>query len=145
MLGDAPIVAFVSATDLGRARAFYEGVLGLTVMDVNDFACVVSGAGTMLRITHVESMTPQPFTVLGWQILDMKSTVDVLVARGVEFQRYGGMEQDERGVWTAPGRAQIAWFTDPDGNVLSLTQFEPDPLDELSAEPALAEREAVTE
>lgn len=123
MLGHASIVAFVPSTDLVRARAFYEGVLGLTVEDVNDFACVLRGAGTMLRVTLVESLTPQPFTVLGWDVDDIAGAVDKLVERGVAFTRYDGMGQDERQIWTAPSGGRIAWFADPDGNVLSLTQF----------------------
>jgi len=122
-LADAPIMAFVSAVDLDRARAFYEEVLGLAVEEVNDFACVMRSGGTSLRVTRVESLASQPFTVLGWEVDDIESTVDGLVARGTIFERYDGMSQDERGIWTAPSGAKIAWFPDPDGNVLSLTQF----------------------
>jgi catechol-2,3-dioxygenase len=71
MLGDAPIMAFASAVDLGRARSFYEGVLGLTMVEMNDFACVLRAGGVTLRITRVESLTPQPFTVLGWEVIDI--------------------------------------------------------------------------
>jgi predicted enzyme related to lactoylglutathione lyase len=123
MLSQAPIMAFVSSTDLTRARAFYEGVLGLAVEEVNGFACVLRGAGTMLRVTLVESLTPQAFTVLGWIVDDIAATIDGLVRRGVGFTRYDGLGQDDRNIWTAPGGGRIAWFTDPDGNVLSLTQF----------------------
>jgi predicted enzyme related to lactoylglutathione lyase len=123
MLADAPIMAFVSAVDLDRARAFYEEVVGLAVEEVNDFACVMRSGGTSLRVTRVESLAPQPFTVLGWEVDDIESTVDGLVTRGTTFERYDGMSQDERGIWTAPSGAKIAWFPDPDGNVLSLTQF----------------------
>jgi len=123
MLADAPIMAFVSAVDLDRARAFYEEVLGLAVEEVNDFACVMRSGGTSLRVTRVESLASQPFTVLGWEVDDIESTVDGLIARGTIFERYDGMSQDERGIWTAPSGAKIAWFPDPDGNVLSLTQF----------------------
>jgi predicted enzyme related to lactoylglutathione lyase len=123
MLGEAPIVAFLPTTDLGRARSFYEGVLGLAVEEVDGFACVLRGGGTTLRVTLVESLTPQPFTVLGWLVTDIAGTIDGLTAKGVRFRRYEGMGQDERGVWTAPGGAQIAWFSDPDDNVLSLTQL----------------------
>ena len=123
MLSDAPIVAFVPATDLDRARAFYADRLGLTVEDVNDFACVLRGAGTMLRVTKVERFTPQGFTVLGWEVADIRATLHDLAAAGVEAVRYDGMRQDDLGVWTAPGGGQIAWFRDPDGNTLSVTQF----------------------
>jgi predicted enzyme related to lactoylglutathione lyase len=122
-LRDAAIVAFAPTTDARRARGFYEGVLGLAVEDVNDFACVVRGGGTMLRLTTVDSFTPHPFTVLGWAVPDLDATMAGLVAAGVEFLRYDGMGQDDAGVWTAPSGGRIAWFHDPDGNVLSLTQF----------------------
>jgi predicted enzyme related to lactoylglutathione lyase len=123
-LGDARIVAFAAATDLDRARDFYAGVLGLTVEETNDFACVLRGGSTMLRLTKVDSFTPQPFTVLGWAVDDLDATMASLTAAGVSFHRYEGMGQDESGVWTAPSGGRIAWFPDPDGNTLSLTQFQ---------------------
>src|SRR5262249_17882912 len=88
MLGSARVVAFVSAVDLDRARAFYEGILGLTVEEVNDFACVLRGGGTMLRVTKVDHLTPQPFTVLGWAVDDIHAIGAALRQRGVEFLRY---------------------------------------------------------
>ena len=119
-LSGADLVAFVATTDTARARAFYEGVLGLTVIDDDGFACVVDAHGTTVRITAVPDRAPAQYTVLGWKVDDLDSTVDGLVARGVEFLRFDGMEQDDRGVWAAPGGARIAWFADPDGNTLSL-------------------------
>jgi catechol 2,3-dioxygenase-like lactoylglutathione lyase family enzyme len=123
MLADAAVVALVPALDLDRARAFYEGALGLSVEDLNDFALVLRGGGTMVRVTRVETLNPQPFTVLGWIVADIGQTVIGLRDRGVEFRRYDGMDQDERGVWRTPSGGQVAWFADPDGNTLSLTQF----------------------
>src|SRR4051794_7217428 len=117
------IVAFVAPTDPPRAPAFYSGTLGLALEDESPFALVFRVAGTMLRITVVEELSPQPFTVLGWKVADVEETIDTLSRRGVGFERYDGMEQDARGVWRAPSGARIAWFRDPDGNVLSLTQF----------------------
>jgi len=121
-LRDASIVAFAPTTDLDRSRDFYSRVLGLSVEETNDFACVLRSGGTMLRVTKVDSFTPHPFTVLGWAVDDLAATMASLRATGVTFNRYEGMGQDEAGVWTAPSGAQIAWFPDPDGNVLSLTQ-----------------------
>jgi predicted enzyme related to lactoylglutathione lyase len=123
MLGQASIIAFAPSTDLERSRAFYEGVLGLTVEDLNGFALVLRVGSTMLRVTKVESLNPQPFTVLGWAVEDIEGVIDGLVSRGVTFHRYDGMPQDDRGIWTAPGGGRIAWFSDPDANVLSLTAF----------------------
>jgi catechol 2,3-dioxygenase-like lactoylglutathione lyase family enzyme len=123
MLESGHIVAFAAATDLNRARAFYERVLGLRVAEQNDFACVLDANGTMLRITAVPEVSRADYTVLGWKVADITAAVRGLAARGVVFLRYDGMDQDSDGVWTAPGGDKVAWFADPDGNVLSLTQF----------------------
>ena len=123
MLQAAPVIAFIPSGDLDRSRRFYADVLGLTVDEVTPFACVLDVGATMVRITKVEDLRPQPFTVLGWRTIDIEGEATSLVTAGVEFIRYQGMEQDSLGVWTAPGGDRIAWFHDPDGNTLSLTQF----------------------
>ena len=123
MLESSHIVAFAATTDLHRARAFYEQVLGLPVAEHNDFACVLDANGTMLRITAVPEVCQAGYTVLGWRVADIAASVRGLAARGVVFLRYDGMDQDGDGVWTAPGGGKVAWFADPDGNILSLTQF----------------------
>jgi len=124
MLGRETIMTFVATLDGARARAFYEGVLGLEVTSDDDFALAlaVDGAGTMLRIQKVASFRPHPFTALGWQVKDIEGTVNELGRRGVAFQRFEGLEQDDAGIWTAPSGTRVAWFKDPDGNVLSLSQ-----------------------
>jgi len=123
MLASARVVAFVPSTDLGRSRSFYESVLGLPVVSADGFAVVVDGPGGHIRITDVGSaLRVQQFTVLGWQVADIAAEVDALAGRGVAFVRFPGMEQDDRGVWAAPGGARVAWFRDPDGNILSLDQ-----------------------
>lgn len=122
MLGSSDLVAFAASADLSRARAFYEGVLGLPVVDQDDFACVFDANGTMLRVTAVREVSPAGYTVLGWRVADIEAAARGLSARGVVFSRFDGMEQDDNGIWTSPGGAKVAWFTDPDGNVLSLTQ-----------------------
>ncbi len=123
MLESSDVIAFAAATDLDRARAFYEQALGLTVTERSDFACVLDAHGTMLRVTAVPRVSPAGYTVLGWRVADITATVRDLAARGVGFRRYDGMDQDDDGIWTTPGGDQVAWFADPDGNVLSLTQF----------------------
>jgi catechol 2,3-dioxygenase-like lactoylglutathione lyase family enzyme len=123
LLGSSAVMAFAPSTDLARSRLFYEDTLGLTVTDQNPYACVLRGEGTVIRVARVEELTPQPFTILGWIVPDMRATIRELTARGVTFTRYDGMGQDDDGVWTTPGNDQIAWFKDPDGNTLSLTQF----------------------
>ena len=123
MLESAHAVAFVPATDLARARDFYEGTLGLEVQDVSGFACVFRAGGATLRVTGVRELSPQPFTVFGWEVGAIAEAMAGLAARGVQFVRFEGMDQDPAGVWTTPGGDQVAWVRDPDGNVLSLTQL----------------------
>jgi catechol 2,3-dioxygenase-like lactoylglutathione lyase family enzyme len=122
MLESSDLVAFAATTDLGRARAFYEQILGLPVVEHHDFARVLDGNGTMLRVTAVPKVAQPGYTVLGWQVSDIAAAVRDLVARGVTFLRYDGMNQDDDGIWTTPSGARVAWFADPDGNTLSLTQ-----------------------
>ena len=124
MLTASDVIAFVSTTDLDRGRRFYERILGLRVVDQNDFACVIDAHGTMLRLTAAASVATPGYTILGWQVDDIAGTVADLAGRGVVFNTYDGMNQDDSGVWTTPGGDKVAWFTDPDGNVLSLTQFQ---------------------
>lgn len=117
------IVAFVPATDLEVARAFYGELLDLDVISADDFAVVVRSGSTDLRITKVDALSPQPFTVLGWTVSNLVSTMTTLAGRGVEFLHFDGMNQNGDGVWAAPGGALVSWFHDPDGNTLSLTQL----------------------
>jgi catechol 2,3-dioxygenase-like lactoylglutathione lyase family enzyme len=123
VLRDARPVAFVATTDAGRALAFYRDVLGLELTADEPFALVFDLAGTTLRIAKVERLVPQPHTVLGWVVGDVAAAVADLETHGVEPARYPGMEQDEAGIWRSPGGALLAWFVDPDGNTLSLTQL----------------------
>ena len=122
MLGARDLVAFVAATDAARARTFYENVLGLTLIEDTPFAIVFDANGTTLRVSLVDHLEPAGYTVLGWTVDDIVASVRGLAARGVSFNQYDGMGQDDLGVWTAPGGDQVAWFPDPDGNTLSLTQ-----------------------
>jgi len=123
MLTAVPFMAFIPVSDLTSARSFYGEVLGLQVTDENPFAVILNSGGTMLRLTQVDNLQPQPFTIAGWEVRDIAVTVDALVGQGVTFTRYDGMEQDERAVWTTPGGDRVAWFKDLDGNTLSLTSF----------------------
>jgi catechol 2,3-dioxygenase-like lactoylglutathione lyase family enzyme len=123
MLDAADVVAFVGTARADEARAFYRDVLGLALVDEGPFALVFDARGVMLRVTKVDAVAPAPYTVLGWSVADVDAAVAGLAGRGVVFECYPGMAQDARGVWTSPSGARIAWFRDPDGNVLSLTQF----------------------
>jgi catechol 2,3-dioxygenase-like lactoylglutathione lyase family enzyme len=123
MLESSEIIAFAPATDLGRARDFYEGILGLHLVEQDGFACVFDANGTMLRVTAVSTVSNPGYTVLGWRVADIDAAVRAMAHKGVKFTRHEGMDQDPNGVWAAPGGDKVAWFTDPDGNNLSLTQF----------------------
>ena len=126
ILGGSDLIAFAPTNKPENAREFYEGVLGLRlVADEKPFALVFDANGIMLRVTTVHELKPQQFTILGWNVPDIEAKVDALVSAGVEFLRFQGMNDSEpRGIWRSPGGARIAWFKDPDGNVLSLTEFE---------------------
>jgi len=125
VLRTAAPIAFVATTDAERARAFYAGTLELELVADEPFALVFDLAGTTLRVAKVDRLDPQPHTVLGWLVDDAGAAVDWLVARGVEPVRYSGLDQDEQGIWRSPGGARVAWFLDPDGNTLSVTQPAP--------------------
>jgi catechol 2,3-dioxygenase-like lactoylglutathione lyase family enzyme len=122
-LGGCKVMAFLATRDGGRARAFYETALGFRVLSDDDFALALEAGGTMLRIQKVGAFTPHPFTALGWEVADIARVVDELRVAGVAFERFAGLAQDEAGVWLAPSGARVAWFKDPDGNTLSLTQL----------------------
>ena len=123
MLSTASIQAFLPTTDFDRARAFFEGVLGLRYIKNDGHALVMDSNGTMIRISKVQpDFKPQQFTILGWEVADIESAVADLEARGVTFERYGFFVQDDHGIWTAPTGDRVAWFKDPDGNTLSVSQ-----------------------
>lgn len=124
MLGSQKIMAFVATREPDRAKAFYRDVLGLRlVQEELPFALIFDANGTMLRVSIVREIHLAPYTVLGWEVADIAAKATELAWAGVKFERFPGMPQDEVGIWTAPGGARVAWFKDPDGNLLSLTQF----------------------
>lgn len=123
VLRTAPPVVFILVRDREGACAFYEGVLGLARIAEDDFAIVYDLAGTRLRLTTVEGYQPHAHTVIGWQVPDIVAAVHELSAKGVKFAIYPGFGQDDLGIWSAPdGGGKVAWFHDPEGNNLSLTQ-----------------------
>ena len=121
-LRNSPLIGFVATRDPARAKLFYGGTLGLPLLsDDLPFALVFDAHGTMLRVTVVHQLILAPYTVLGWDVPDIFAAAKSLQDAGVEFQRYPGLAQDELGIWTVPG-AKVAWFKDPDGNTLSISQ-----------------------
>jgi catechol 2,3-dioxygenase-like lactoylglutathione lyase family enzyme len=119
----ARLVGFVASSDLERSRAFYVDVLGLRVLEQNPGACVLASGDVMVRVSLVPEVSVAPYTVLGWDVDDIGAALNALAERGIVCARFDGMDQDERGVWTTPGGDRVAWFRDPDGHVLSLTQL----------------------
>lgn len=123
MLASQKLMAFVAARDLGRARDFYRDRLGLRLVSEDEFALVFDAGGTMLRVARVEEPVAAQYTVLGWQVDDISQTAKSLRNAKIGLEQYPGIEQDELGIWKSPSGAQVAWFKDPDGNTLSVTEF----------------------
>jgi len=123
VLGAADVMAFVVTTDPAAARAFYEKTLGLRFVADDEYALVFDCNGTMLRIQKVREHAPRTYTVLGWKVPDISRAIASRVREGVRFEHYGFETQDPDGIWTTADGTKVAWFKDPSGNLLSLTQF----------------------
>ncbi len=122
MLAQKKLKAFVPATNPEKVKVFYRDILGLSLLSEDDYALEFDANGTLLRIALVRELKPQPFTVLGWNVEDIYSTIKSLNDKNVFCEKYDFMQQDDSGVWNSPNGSKVAWFKDPDGNVLSLTQ-----------------------
>ena len=123
ILGSQELVAFVATRDPSRAKKFYRDTLGLPLISEDEFALVFDATGTMLRVTRVQELAAAKYTVLGWHVPDIVQTAKDLQKAQVTLERYPGMQQDDLGIWNSPSGARVAWFKDPDGNTLSITQF----------------------
>jgi len=124
MLDSAFVIAFSVTRDPAKALQFYRDVLGLTLVEDSPYALVFDANGTMLRVQKVADYTPQPFTHVGWKVADIRKVAAELAGLGVEMERYPFLQQDGLGTWSSPdGSAVVAWFKDPDGNLISLTQW----------------------
>jgi catechol 2,3-dioxygenase-like lactoylglutathione lyase family enzyme len=121
MLDAASVVGFIPVKNFRQAKAFYAGKLGLKFVARDKFALVFKSGGTTIRVVKVPDFEAAGFTILGWQVGDTKKSVVSLGKRGIVFERYPWMQQDALGIWTSPSGARIAWFKDPDGNVLSVS------------------------
>lgn len=122
MLGSTNIVAFVPIKNAEKARAFYESVLGLRFVKDDGFALVFEANGIMIRAAKMNDFTPAQFTILGWQVSGIENMVQALQSKGVHFEVFGFFKQDELAIWTAPTGDKVAWFKDPDGNMLSVSE-----------------------
>ena len=122
-LGNYNIVGFVTIVNVEHAKEFYRDVLGLRlVSEEPPFALVFEAHGIMLRLSIAKELPPARGTVLGWQVPDIAAAVTGLVRAGVRFERYDFAKQDDLGIWTTPTGAKVAWFKDPDGNILSISE-----------------------
>jgi catechol 2,3-dioxygenase-like lactoylglutathione lyase family enzyme len=123
MLESSKIAAFVATADAEKAKKFYGDTLGITFVSDDPYALVFDANGTTLRIQKVSEVSPKPYTTLGWHVSDIEKSVSELTEKGVTFEHYEGFGQDENGIMTFPNGAKVAWFKDPDGNLLSLDQY----------------------
>lgn len=117
-----PLFTFVPVSDGDRAKAFYGDVLGLTLLEDSPFATVFKVPGGTLRLAKTPDFAPQPFSLVSWVVSDVEADMAGLLAKGVSFEIFPGLPQDETGIWTVPDGTRVSWFRDPDGNLLSLTQ-----------------------
>jgi len=122
MLADKELKAFVPTVKPARAKEFYRDILGLKLLSEDNYALEFDANGTLLRVNTVQEFKPQEFTVLGWNVGDISSAIKSLNEKGVYCEKYAFLEQDDYGIWSSPGGSKVAWFKDPDGNVLSLTE-----------------------
>lgn len=124
MLGTTDIIAFVPTKNGAKARSFYEGVLGLRFVSEDGFALIFNANGIMIRVVKTQQFTPVQYTILGWQVREIEKAVSRLKEQGVQFERFGFFKQDELGIWAAPNGDKVAWFKDPDGNTLSVSEHK---------------------
>lgn len=123
MLAQFEPMGFIPTVDADRARRFYVDTLGLQFLFDDQFALVVRAGSIDLRIVRMSSFSPAPCTIFGWKVPEIEAAVRHLSAAGISFERYPFLEQDADGIWSAPGgAAKVAWFKDPDGNLLSISQ-----------------------
>lgn len=123
MLENCQLTAFVATADPDKARDFYENTLGLKLVSDEEYAIVFDANGTTLRVQKSGPFTPHPFTSLGWHVPDIEAAMSELRAKGVTFEQYPWMPEGSNGIMTFPGGAKVAWFKDPDGNLLSLDKY----------------------
>jgi catechol 2,3-dioxygenase-like lactoylglutathione lyase family enzyme len=122
MLESGKMVGFVLTRDYQQARAFYEGKLGCEFVSLDQYALVMRLGGHQIRIAKAPSLSPLQSTVLGWEVRDIEAVAAWLKNQGVALEKYPFIQDRELGIWTAPGGDRVAWFKDPDGNVLSVSQ-----------------------
>lgn len=123
MLNSYPLAACIGTHNPDLAKAFYGGTLGLRLVSEDEFALVFEAAGTTIHVTIVQDLVPAKYSVLGWEVPDIVAAVKELQKAGVKFERLEiSRQQDELGIWTSPKGDRVAWFKDPDDNLLNVKQ-----------------------
>jgi len=122
MLASGKMVGFIATSDYDKARAFYEGKLGFEFVSLDQYALVVSVGGHQIRIPKLTNFVPRQGTILGWEVENIEAAAIWLRARGVTLEKYPFVQDRELGIWTTPVGDKVAWFKDPDGNILSVSQ-----------------------
>lgn len=123
MISESSLVGFIPSMDLIKAKSFYTQILGLLLDHEDDYALEFNVRGCRIRINKVNEKFPVPYTVLGWSVMDIGTTVSELIQKGIQFEKFDGLNQRENGICTFPDGSQVAWFKDPDDNILSITQY----------------------
>jgi catechol 2,3-dioxygenase-like lactoylglutathione lyase family enzyme len=124
MLASEKLIGFIPSKDYDQARAFYEGKLGFEFVSLDQYALVMRVGGHMIRIVKIPNYTPLQGTILGWEVEDIEPVVAWLIKRGVTLEKYPFVQDRELGIWTTPNGDKVAWFKDPDGNILSVSQHQ---------------------
>jgi len=119
---DIKLKAFIPTIQPEKARVFYQDILGLKLLSADQYGLDFDAYGSLLRVAIVNGFSPQPFTILGFNLIDIIGMIETLSKKGVIFERYSYFEQDDFGIWVSPGGTKVAWFKDPDGNLLSLSE-----------------------
>lgn len=122
MLASAKLTGFIPSKDYDKARAFYVDKLGFEFVSLDQFALVLSLGGHKFRVSKVPNFTPLQGTILGWEVAEIEPVVRWLAERGVATEKYPFVQDKELGIWTTPNGDKVAWFKDPDGNILSVAQ-----------------------
>ena len=122
MLAAGKLIGFVPTKDASRSREFYESKLGFKFISDDQFALVMQAGENMIRIAKARDFSPAQYTVMGWEVTDIEANVKWLNGRGVVLEKYPFVQDQELGIWTTPNGDRVAWFKDPDGNVLSISQ-----------------------
>ena len=117
------LIGFVGTTDAERSKNFYVDRLGFTLVEDSTFALVLDANGSMIRVQKLGDFAPPAYTVLGWKVVDIKQTVAALAAQGVLLERFEGIPHDDLGIWRTPNGDQIGWLKDPEGQIISITEF----------------------